>query len=98
VVSPSSRDVFRYSPSLETEQDLLSSPLGVPHPMCKKEKLMLIAWRLYGIAGVAEDFRPQLSSSLLPERAMPRILLIQPPGKLGSVGAYRGISIPCKLL
>jgi len=89
-----SSDVARV---LQPEENLLCSPLGVQHPLCLQGQLILIAWRLCGNAGDSEGFRRKWSTYCWQGRATPRTLLTSQPGRIGTVGAFNGISIPCLL-
>lgn len=86
-------DVPRILPS---SHQLLTSPLGAPHPL--SDQLTLAVWRLSGNLSAGEEFRDKWSTFYWPVTAEPLILPMSLPGSLGLVGVWRGRQIPCQMI
>lgn len=76
---------------------LLTSPMGVCHPLLMADSMRLIAWKLSGVVSVAKAFRQLLLSSCWVQLEPIHTLHTSPPGSLGEIGVCSGIVIPCRL-
>lgn len=83
---------------LGADHNLLTSPLGEPHPLLVSGALRLAAWKLSGDPTKCRDFRDLWSNFSWPATVQLRTLLTSPPGSLGVLGAWEGIKIPCQTI
>lgn len=83
---------------LETVQTLLTSLTGEPHPLLMSGGLQLAAWKLSGNVFACEAFRQEWSSSSWPVHVVIPGQHTNRHGRIGCVGAWRGVKIPCRLI
>jgi hypothetical protein len=89
---------YRPARILKPSEDLLLDATGISHPLLVRGSLLLAAWTLSGDDMKTEAFRREWCNYSWPAIAKPHQLLTKVPGTFGSIGALRGVKIPCLLL
>ncbi|KZS09709.1 Uncharacterized protein APZ42_025993 [Daphnia magna] len=80
---------------LRPSSDLLTSPLGMSHPLVQDDSIRLIAWKLSGSALLRAEFPKTLQPSSSPQHEKIQTLHTRPPGIFGEIRVLRGKRIPC---
>ena len=83
---------------LSPSQELLVSAEGLPHPLVESGSIILTAWKLSGVTTRTRAFRQEWSTCSWREFVQPHNLLTNQPGRLGVIGVFNGVPIPCQLL
>ncbi|XP_067670782.1 uncharacterized protein [Haliotis asinina] len=75
-------------------RDLLYSPQNLPHPLIENNTLVLVAWKVSGVASRPEDFQKRLLSCSPANGDPAHKALTMLPGIGGVAGAIIGVLIP----